>query len=258
MALRPAPVDTGVVFRRVDVAGAPDIPASARNVVSTARCTTLGAGGVSVSTVEHLLAALRGMEVDNVYVDVDAPEIPIADGSASVFVRLIEQAGRVEQEADRRVIVVDRPRWVRDGKKVAVALPHDRLRVSFTFTNDHNHPRLSDLYAEFDVDTEAFCADIAPARTIGWLSEVEKLKESGLALGATMDMAVVISEDQVITPMRYPDEPVRHKILDAIGDLYLAGFVQAHIICVRSNHAMNTRLARAIESNEHTVELTSN
>lgn len=257
MTLRPAPGDTGIVFRRIDLEDSPIIPAVVGNVKSTDRCTTIGVGDASVSTIEHLMAALRGLEVDNAIIDIDGPEVPIADGSAAPFVRLIEGAGTVELNRPRQVTVVEQPIWVRDGSKVAVALPHDTFRVSFTFTNDHDHPVLSDLYAEFDVEPKTFADEIAAARTIGWLSEVEKLRESGLALGATMEMAVVISEDRVLTPMRFRNEPVRHKILDVIGDLFLIGFVRAHIVCVRSNHLMNTRLARAIVTNEEVVELTS-
>jgi len=258
VTLRPAPAGSGIVFRRVDLAGSPEIPAVVGNVRSTDRCTTLGVGGATVATVEHLMAALRGMEIDNALVDVEGPEVPIADGSAGPFVELIERAGAVELDAPRIVTAVEKPTWVRVGNKVAVALPHDTYRVSFTFTNDHNHPVLSDLYAEFDVCQKTFVEEIAPARTIGWLSEIEKLRESGLALGATMDMAVVIGEDRVLTPMRYCNEPVRHKILDVIGDLYLIGFLRAHIVCVRSNHFMNTRLAQAIAANENVMELSRN
>ena len=256
VTLRPAPAGTGIVFRRIDLEGSPHIPAVVENVARTDRCTTIEAGSASVSTIEHLMAALRGMEVDNALVDVDGPEVPIADGSAAPFVRLIEQAGVAALDAPRRVVAVDRPTWVRSGDKVAVALPHDGFRVSFTFTNDHKHPALSDLFAEFDVSPEVFVEEIAPARTIGWLSEVETLRKNGLALGATMDMAVVIGHDRVLTPMRFHNEPVRHKVLDLIGDLYLAGFVRAHVICVRSNHAMNTSLARKIAWGKQEAELT--
>lgn len=254
--LKPAPAGTGIVFRRVDVEGAPQIPATVENVVRTDRCTTIGNGSVTVSTIEHLMAAFRGLEIDNAYIDIDGPEVPIADGSAATFVKLLEEAGIAALDAPRVVTTVDEPIWVRDGNKVAVALPDDGFRVSFTFTNDHDHPALSDLYAEVDVNPSTFAEEIAPARTIGWLSEVEKLRESGLARGATMDMAVVIGEDEVLTPMRFRNEPARHKVLDVIGDLFLTGFLQAHIVCIRSNHSLNTRLARAIKSGKNAGELT--
>ena len=179
----------------------------------------------------------------------DGPEIPIADGSAAHFVQMIQEAGPVQLDAERRVIKVEEPVWVRAGDKFAVALPYDGFKVSLTFTNDHNHPVLGDQFAEFDIDRQTFCEEIADARTIGWLSEVEALQARGLALGATMEMAIVISQDQVLTPLRYPDEPVRHKILDIVGDLYLVGYLEAHVVAVRSGHELNNRLARAIHAN---------
>jgi len=244
--IMPAGANAGIVFRRVDLAGAPQVKAAAHNVYRTDRCTTLRDGAAEVSTVEHLLAALRGLGIDNAVIEVDGPEIPIADGSAAHFVKMLEEAGPVELEAPRDVIRIETPIWVREGSRLAVALPYDGFKVSATFTNDHRHPVLSDQFAEFEIDPETFCDEIAAARTIGWLSEVKALQERGLALGATMDMAVVLSEDDVLTPLRYPDEPVRHKILDIIGDLYLSGYMHAHIVAVRSGHHINNQLARAI------------
>lgn len=224
------------------------ISAQVESVSQCERCTVLGSVGAHVSTVEHLLAALRGMEIDNVLVEIDGPEVPIADGSAREYVALIDSAGIQEQDRPRRVMAVERPLWVRVGGGVAVALPYDGFKVSLTFTNDHGHPVLGDLFAEFDVNPESFRREIAPARTIGWIEEVEALRARGLALGATMEMAVVISKDEILTPMRFPNEPVRHKILDIVGDVALAGFVHAHVVAVRSRHALNTDLARLIYS----------
>ena len=246
--IRPAQANTGIVFRRIDLPGCPQVKAAARHVWRTDRCTTLRDGDAEVATVEHLMAALRGFGIDNALIDVDGPEIPIADGSAAHFVDLIQEAVPVRLDAPRWVVKVDSPIWVRDGGRLALALPYDGFKVSFTFTNDHRHPVLGDLFAEFEVDAATFKEEIASARTIGWLSEVQALKERGLLLGATMDMAIVLSEDAILTPLRYPDEPVRHKILDVIGDLYLSGYVHAHIVAVRSGHQINNRLARAIEA----------
>lgn len=251
VTIRPAEADAGVVFRRTDLPGAPTIAATADNVSHTDRCTTLGQGAAQVWTVEHLMAALRGVGIDAALIDVDGPEIPIADGSAAHFVRMLQEAGPVPLDAERRVIKVETPVWVRSGDRFAVALPYDGFKVSLTFTNDHDHPVLGDLFAEFDIDTRTFCEEIADARTIGWLSEVEALQARGLALGATMEMAVVLSHDRVLTPMRYPDEPARHKILDIVGDLYLVGYVEAHIVAVRPGHSLNNRLARAIKASAH-------
>ena len=248
LTLHPAPEDTGILFRRVDLGDEATVPVECEYVSRTDRSTVLKNGAVEVGTVEHLLAALRGLEIDNAYIDIDGPEVPIADGSSRVFVELIDDAGLVEQEKERRILTVSKPVWVRSGSRLAVALPYDGFKVSFTFTNDHKHPVLGDLFAEFDVTPESFREQIAPARTIGWLSEVESLKAKGLTLGATMEMAVVLSKDDILTPMRFPDEPVRHKILDVIGDLSVLGHMHAHIVALRSGHALNAQLARQVLS----------
>lgn len=253
--IRPAPCDFGIRFRRVDLEGEPEVPATVEHVGQTRRCTCLVNGTASVSTVEHLMAALRGLEIDNALVEIDGPEVPIVDGSALPFVEALEKAGSVEQESDRKILAVKEPVWVRSGNRFAVALPLDGFRVSFTFTNDHKHPALSDLFAEFDIEPELFRREVAPARTVGWLSEVEALKASGLVRGATMDVAVVFGPEEVLTPLRYPDEPVRHKILDLVGDLYLAGHLHAHIVAVRSAHALNYELSKAILASQSLVEM---
>ena len=161
VTIRPAQADSGVVFRRVDLPGAPAILATAENVSNTDRCTTLRQGPAQICTVEHLMAALRGMGIDAAVIDVDGPEIPIADGSAAHFVEMLKEAGPVPLDAQRRVIKVETPVWVRSGDRFAVALPYDGFKVSLTFTNDHHHPVLGDLYAEFDIDTRTFCEEIA-------------------------------------------------------------------------------------------------
>lgn len=247
VTIRPAEADFGIVFRRVDLPGAPTVKAAAENVTQTDRCTTIEEGSARVSTIEHLMAALRGVGIDAALIDIDGPEVPIADGSAAHFVKMLQEVGPVPLEAQRRFIKVEEPVWVRAGDRFAVALPYDGFKVSLTFTNDHNHPVLGDQFAEFDIDQATFCEEIANARTIGWLSEVQALQARGLALGATMEMAIVISHDQILTPLRYPNEPVRHKILDIVGDLYLLGYLKAHIVAVRSGHSLNNLLARAIQ-----------
>lgn len=251
----PAPDDFGIRFRRVDLAGAPEVPARAEYVEETRRCTRIAKGEASVSTIEHVMAAMRGLEIDNALIEIDGPEVPIADGSAQPFVEILEKAGIVEQGKERRILAVTEPIWVRSGNRLAVALPYDGFRVSFTFTNDHNHPVIGDLFAEFDIDPVTFRREIAAARTIGWLSELEVLKAKGLAQGATMEAAVVFSPTEVLTPMRFDDEPVRHKILDTVGDLYLAGFLHAHIVAVRSAHALNYELTQAILASESLLEM---
>lgn len=255
VTLRPAPENNGIRFRRVDMENVPEIPADVNHLAGTDRCTTLANGAAQVSTVEHIMAALRGFELDNVYVDLDGPEVPIGDGSAKCFTDLIMQAGLTPLDAPRKSFFLKSPVWVRDGDKTAVALPYDGFKVSFTFTNDHRHPALADLFAEYEVDAKTFAGELAPARTIGWLSEVEALQARGLVKGATMDMAVVLSEDRILTPMRFDDEPVRHKILDVVGDLSLVWGLRAHIICIRSSHALNSRLAQAIAAQQTQAEM---
>lgn len=246
LTFSPAPVGTGIAFQRIDLPQQPIIAARPGNVRSTKRCTCIGWGEAEVSTVEHVMAALRGMEVDNCLLIVDGPEVPIADGSAAVFSKKLKETGIVEQDAPRRYLELSHPVWVSDGDRHMVALPSQDLRISFTFTNDWGHAKLSDQFAEFAVTPEVFESEIAPARTIGWLAEVEALQRQGLVKGGSIDIAVVMSEDDIITPLRFPNEPVRHKILDTIGDLALLGFLRAHVICVRGGHQMNALLGQAI------------
>ncbi len=246
VTLRPAAEGAGILFRRIDLGKDAIVPATAAHVSRTDRCTTLACDDAEVSTVEHLLSALRGLEVDNVLIDIDGPEVPIVDGSARSFAELILSAGIVTQTRERRVVTVTSPTCVSSGRSTLVAIPYDGFKVSVTFTNDHGHPVLGDLFSEVELSPTVFVDEIAPARTIGWLSEVEALKARGLAQGATMDMAVVLSKDEILTPLRYPNEPARHKALDLVGDLALAGFVHAHIIAIRSSHALNTRLAQSL------------
>ena len=244
LTLQPAPADTGVRWQRVDLDGQPIVPATVDCVAGTERSTTLALGEARIQTVEHLMAALAGMGVDNALVQVDAPEPPVADGAAAVFVDLIRTAGVVRLEAPRRVRRVTRPVAVSHGNAHMVALPADRLRISYVFVSDH--PALPTQFAEYAVDPETFPAEIAPARTVGWLAEVEALRGRGLALGASLDTAVVVGERELLTPLRFPNEVARHKILDIIGDLALAGRVQAQIIAIRSGHFLHTQLARQL------------
>lgn len=246
LTFNPAPADTGIVFRRTDLPGEPQIPAHISAVKSTVRCTLLANGAASVSTVEHALAALRAMQIDNCLLTIDGPEVPIADGSAQSFCAGIADAGLVEYDAPRHYVKLAAPVWVSDGQRHLVALPHDELKISFTFTNDKGHPALADQYAEFTISPALFVQEIAPARTIGWLAEVEALRKQGLIQGGSVDIAVVMSDTEVLTPLRYPNELVRHKILDTVGDLALLGHLQAHVICIRSGHQMNAELGQAI------------
>ncbi|HLT58627.1 MAG TPA: UDP-3-O-acyl-N-acetylglucosamine deacetylase [Limnochordales bacterium] len=244
LTLQPAPAGTGLVWQRVDLDGWPQIPATVDHVAGTERATTLAQGEARVQTVEHVLAALAGMGVDNAVLQVDAAEPPLADGAAAAFVDLVREAGVVALDVPRRVRRVTRPVAVSRGDAHIVALPADRLRIASVFVSDH--PALGTQFAEYTIDADTFAAEIAPARTVGWLEEVEALRRRGLALGARLESAVVVGPRELVTPQRFPNEVARHKILDIVGDLALAGRVQAQIIAVRSGHALHVALARLL------------
>lgn len=245
--LNPAPVNTGIVFARVDLPGAPQVAAQAENVTAAMRATTLESGPAKVFTVEHLLAAFSAMQLDNCLVEVDSVEPPVADGSSLPFVTLIQQAGLIAQAELRRVLAVQTAQIVRQEDKFVAILPYDGFRVSFTSTNPH--PLLGVQFGDYEITPETFIKEIAPARTIGFMHEVEALQAQGLALGGSLDNAVVYDDENVLTPLRFADELVRHKILDVIGDLALAGCIRGHIIAVKSGHALNTALAKKILAN---------
>jgi len=242
-----AEAGSGIRFRRTDLPGGPLVAARPENVAETQRCTVLqGEGGARVSTVEHLLSSFTALGVDNALVELDGPEIPIADGSAAEFCRLLDRAGLTAQSSPRQYRRLTRPVGVTKGKSYAVALPADEFKVSVTLVNDHKHPALTDQFLELTVEPEVYRQTVAPARTFGFIAEVEAMRATGLIQGASMESAVVIGEKEVLTPMRFPDELVRHKALDLIGDLALLGPIRAHIIGVRTSHSLNNLLALAI------------
>jgi len=260
MTLRPAPPDTGVVFRRIDLASPVDLPARAELVGETRLSSCLVRDGVKVYTVEHLMSALGGLGVDNVYVDLDASELPIMDGSASPFVLLIQQAGIVEQAAPKRFLRVVRRVEVRDADKWARLEPFEGYKLSFSI--DFRHPVIerSTQSVEVNFAETSYLKEIARARTFGFMHEVEDLRDNGLALGGGLDNAVVLDEYRVLNAegLRFADEFIRHKLLDAIGDLYLLGkpllgAFSAH----KSGHALNNRLLRAVLAQAGALETVS-
>ncbi len=242
--LKPAAADSGIVFTRSDLAGHPSISASAANVTATLRATTLESGTAKVFTIEHLMAAFSGLGVDNCVVTMTAPEPPVADGSALTFVHLIQQAGIDNLAARRQIVKVKVAETVRVDDRFITILPYDGLRITFTSIN--SHPLLGVQFGDYEITPEVFCREIAPARTIGFMNEVTALQAQGLARGGSLENVIVYDDTKVLTPLRFPDELVRHKILDVIGDLALAGRVQGHVIAVKSGHALNTVLARRI------------
>jgi len=246
MRLLPAPADTGIVFLRTDLDGCPRIRATADHVTSTHRATTLEEHGVKVFTIEHLMSALHAQRIDNCYVEMDSEEPPVADGSAEKFFALLKEAGQTEQDALRDELVVDRVYRVDDDKsgRFVMIVPYDGLRVSFTSVNPH--PLIGVQYADLLVTPEAFEKEIAPARTIAYEKEVQALREMGLGLGGTIETVIVYNDEGWLNPLHFKDELVRHKILDVIGDLRLAGLVRGHVIAAASGHALNTALAKKL------------
>ncbi|MBP2661338.1 MAG: UDP-3-O-(3-hydroxymyristoyl) N-acetylglucosamine deacetylase [Firmicutes bacterium] len=244
ITIKPALSDTGIVFARIDLPGAPQVAATASNVTNAMRATTLEKGLAKVFTVEHLLAAFFAMEVDNCLVEINAVEPPVADGSSLPFVQIIQEAGVVEQNASRQFISVTEAQTVRVNDKFITILPYDGFRVTFTSIN--SHPMLGVQFGDYEITRDSFISEIASARTIGFMHEVEQLKSQGLALGGSLENAVVYDDVKALTPLRFQDELVRHKILDIIGDLALAGRIRGHVIAVKSSHALNTALAKKI------------
>ncbi|MBQ7479446.1 MAG: UDP-3-O-[Selenomonadaceae bacterium] len=246
MELQPAPAGTGLVFVRTDLPKAPMIRAIAANVASTMRATTLEEANAKVFTIEHLMSAFHAMGIDNCRIEMDAEEPPVADGSSLVFWGLMRTAGRKELESPRMETVIDRVYRVDDPKngRFVMAVPYDGFRVSFTSVNPH--PLIGVQYEDFVVGEEVYGKEIAPARTIAYEKEVEALRQMGLGLGGTLENVIVYNDDGWMNELRFEDELVRHKILDVIGDLRLAGILRGHIIAVASGHAMNTELAKKI------------
>ena len=249
MVLRPAPPDTGIVFHRTDLPRPVAIPAAATNVGDTRLSSTLKADGASVSTVEHLMSALAGLGIDNLHVDIAGPELPIMDGSAGPFVFLLQSAGIVEQKAKKRYLRVTAPVEVRDGDRWARFEPFDGFRLDFTI--DFPHPVFGSENRHIVVDfaSDSYAKEVARARTFGFMQDVEAMRAAGLGLGGSLQNAVVLDEFRVLNSegLRYDNEFVRHKVLDAIGDLYLLGRpLIGQYTAYKSGHAVNNMLARAL------------
>jgi len=257
LTLSPAPIDSGIVFRRVDSTPPVVIPGTALNVQDTELATSLGKDGVRVSTVEHLMAALAGLGIDNCYVDVSADEVPIMDGSAAPFVFLVQSAGILEQGAAKRFTRIKKTIEVRDGEKWARFEPFNGFKVKFTIDFDHPVFKGGKQTSEVDFSTTSFVREISRARTFGFMSDIEALRKRDLALGGSLENAIVIDEYRVLNEdgLRYKNEFVRHKILDAIGDLYLLGHsLIGSFTGYKSGHALNNRLLRELLKNESAWE----
>ncbi|MFC6841405.1 UDP-3-O-acyl-N-acetylglucosamine deacetylase [Xanthomonas theicola] len=249
MTLRPAPADHGIVFRRVDLEPAVEVPADAGLVTETTLCTGLSRGKAKIQTVEHLMSAMAGLGVDNAIVELSSAELPIMDGSSGPFVFLLQSAGIVEQARAKRFIRIKRPMEVRDGDKIARFDPYDGYKLGFTIQFDHPMIPAKQSRQEIEFSTMAYIKEISRARTFGFMRDLEYMRERNLGLGGSMDNAIVLDEFRVLNDdgLRYADEFVRHKILDAIGDLYLAGgAILGAYEGYKSGHALNNKLVRAL------------
>jgi UDP-3-O-[3-hydroxymyristoyl] N-acetylglucosamine deacetylase len=258
LTLRPAAPDTGIVFRRIDLDPPVDIPANPEFVGETTLSTTLVKDHVRISTVEHLLSAMAGLGIDNAYIDLNAAEVPIMDGSAGPFVFLIQSAGIEEQNAPKRFIRIKRPVLVEDGDKWVRFEPFDGFKVSFAIDFDHPVFKDRDQAAEVDFSTTSFVKEVSRARTFGFMNQYEQLRANNLALGGSLDNAVVVDDYRVLNEdgLRYEDEFVKHKILDAIGDLYLLGrSLIGAFYGYKSGHELNNRLLRTLLAQEDAWEL---
>ncbi len=246
MSLLPAPPDSGLVFRRVDLPGRPSVRAAVEAVVDTRRCVSIGRDDWRISTIEHLLAAAHGLGLDNALIELDGPELPAGDGSALFFVNLIRQAGLRPQEKPRRYRAASGPIWVCENGSYLVLLPPERpgLTISYTFSADSR--AIGAQHYEFHLGAGDFAREIAPARTIAFLEEIEALRREGLAQSNDSGLAVLVGPEGYLNDLRFPDEVVRHKILDLLGDLFLLGPLHGQAIAVRSGHRLNHRLAREL------------
>ena len=247
LTFKPAPPNQGITFYRVDLPNKPAIKADIDHVVDVSRGTTIGLNGVKVLTVEHVLAAAAGIGIDNLDVEVDANEIPVGDGSALPFMQTLKRAGIVEQDAKREFIKIEEPVYYKQDDVALSVLPSEDLRMTMTISYDHE--AVGTQYASFTITPEVFEKEIASARTFCFLRDVKMLQEQGLIRGGSLENAVVIGDDNILNEdLRYPDEFVRHKIVDLLGDLYLLGRpVKGHVIGVKSGHAMHVNFSKQIK-----------
>ena len=260
LTLRPAAIDTGIVFRRIDLAEPVEIKAAPHHVSDTRLSSTLENGEVRVSTVEHLMSALAGLGIDNIYIDLTSPEVPIMDGSAGPFVFLLQSAGIEEQNAPKKFIRIKKTVQVVDGDKWVRFEPYEGFRVGFTI--DFSHPVLDSSSQTVVVDfaTTSYVKEVSRARTFGFMQDVEMLRSQGLALGGSLDNAIVMDEFRILNSdgLRYEDEFVKHKVLDAIGDLYLLGHpLIGAFTGYKSGHSLNNRLLRCLLSDVEAWEYVS-
>lgn len=258
LALHPAPINTGIIFRRIDLEKSIEIPATAEFMGDTDLCTCLVKDGVRVATIEHLLSAFAGLGIDNCYVDLSLPELPIMDGSASPFVSLIESIGIAEQDAPKKFIRIKKTVQVQSGDKFVRLDPYEGFRLSFEIAFDHPVIAKTKQAITFDFSTSSYIEEISRARTFGFLKDYEIIKQKKLALGASLDNTIVLDDQAIVNKegLRYQDEFVKHKMLDAIGDLYLLGYsLMGAFTGFKSGHALNGQLVRTLLSQSDAWEI---
>lgn len=246
MTMHPAAPGTGIIFKRSDLPGGPEVPAQSRYITNTLRATTLEKGEAKVFTVEHVLSALYALQIDNCVIEMDSPEPPVGDGSAKTFCDMVEEAGVETQDEMIPILTLDTSAAVYEDNKFITALPYDGLRITFTSINPH--PLLGTQMRDVVIDHDSYMKEIAPARTIGFTWELEAMRKMGLGKGGTLENAVVYSEAECLSQLRFPDELVRHKILDILGDISLVGPLHAHIIAVLGSHKLNAELSEKLQA----------
>lgn len=246
MTMHPAAPGTGIIFKRSDLPGGPEVPAQSRYITNTLRATTLEKGEAKVFTVEHVLSALYALQIDNCVIEMDSPEPPVGDGSAKTFCDIVEEAGIETQDEMIPILTLDTSAAVYEDNKFITALPYDGLRITFTSINPH--PLLGTQMRDVVIDHDSYMKEIAPARTIGFTWELEAMRKMGLGKGGTLENAVVYSETECLSQLRFPDELVRHKILDILGDISLVGPLHAHIIAVLGSHKLNAELSEKLQA----------
>ena len=246
MTMHPAAPGTGIIFKRSDLPGGPEVPAQSRYITNTLRATTLEKGEAKVFTVEHVLSALYALQIDNCVIEMNSPEPPVGDGSAKTFCDMVQEAGIETQDEMIPILTLDTSAAVYEDNKFITALPYDGRRITFTSINPH--PLLGTQMRDVVIDHDSYMKEIAPARTIGFTWELEAMRKMGLGKGGTLENAVVYSETECLSQLRFPDELVRHKILDILGDISLVGPLHAHIIAVLGSHKLNAELSEKLQA----------
>lgn len=246
MTMHPAAPGAGIIFKRSDLPGGPEVPAQSRYITNTLRATTLEKGEAKVFTVEHVLSALYALQIDNCVIEMDSPEPPVGDGSAKTFCDMVQEAGIETQDEMIPILTLDTSAAVYEDNKFITALPYDGLRITFTSINPH--PLLGTQMRDVVIDHDSYMKEISPARTIGFTWELEAMRKMGLGKGGTLENAVVYSETECLSQLRFPDELVRHKILDILGDISLVGPLHAHIIAVLGSHKLNAELSEKLQA----------